>query len=134
MDPVAVKGKPEPVSVWRAVSARSRFGVDVDIAPKTPFIGRDYDLGLLKMTYQRVMRESSIQLVTVVGEPGVGKSRLISELFSFIDEQDELVYWRQGRSLPTARASRSGRWARSSRPRPASSSQTAPRLPQTSFG
>jgi tetratricopeptide (TPR) repeat protein len=100
LEAVTVKGKPEPVPVWRAMSARSRFGVDVDIAPKTPFIGRDYDLGLLKMTYQRVVREASIQLVTVVGEPGVGKSRLLAEFSSFIDDQDHLVYWRQGRSLP----------------------------------
>ena len=36
LDPVTVKGKPEPIPVWRAVSARSRFGVDVDI-PQDPF-------------------------------------------------------------------------------------------------
>jgi class 3 adenylate cyclase len=60
LESVTVKGKPDPIGVWRAVSARSRFGVDVDMVPRTPFIGRDYDLGLLKMTYQRVQRESSI--------------------------------------------------------------------------
>jgi hypothetical protein len=43
LDPVTVKDKPEPIPVWRVVSSRSRFGVDVDMAPKTPFIGRDYD-------------------------------------------------------------------------------------------
>ena len=100
LDPVTVKGKPEPIAVWRAVSARSRFGVDVDMAPKTPFIGRDFDLGALKNAYQRTVRESSVQLVTITGEPGVGKTRLLSEFSSFIDDHDELVYWRQGRSLP----------------------------------
>ncbi|MFN2488509.1 MAG: AAA family ATPase [Actinomycetota bacterium] len=100
LDPVTLKGKPEPIPVWRAVSARSRFGVDVDMAPKTPFIGRDFDLGALKNAYQRTLREASVQLVTVVGEPGVGKTRLLGEFSSFIDDQDELVYWRQGRSLP----------------------------------
>ncbi|MGI8514611.1 MAG: adenylate/guanylate cyclase domain-containing protein, partial [Acidimicrobiia bacterium] len=100
LDPVTVKGKPEPIPVWRAVSARSRFGVDVDMAPKTPFIGRDFDLAALKNAYQRSLRESSVQLVTITGEPGVGKTRLLAEFSSFIDEQDELVYWRQGRSLP----------------------------------
>ncbi|MBA2311868.1 MAG: AAA family ATPase [Actinobacteria bacterium] len=100
LDPVTLKGKPEPIPVWRAVSARSRFGVDVDITPKTPFIGRAIDLTILKTTYQRTLRESSLQLVTVVGEPGVGKTRLLAEFSSFIDDQDDLVYWRQGRSLP----------------------------------
>ena len=100
LEPVVVKGKPEPVAVWRARSARSRFGIDANLAPKTPFIGRDYELTTLKMTYGRAVRESSLQLVTIVGEPGVGKSRLLSEFSSFIDDQEELIFWRQGRSLP----------------------------------
>ena len=87
LDPVAVKGKPEPIPVWRAVSARSRFGVDVDMAPKTPFIGRDFDLAALKNAHQRTLREASAQLVTITGEPGVGKTRLLSELSSFIDRR-----------------------------------------------
>jgi class 3 adenylate cyclase/tetratricopeptide (TPR) repeat protein len=100
LQPVSVKGKPEPVAVWQALSAKSRFGVDADIAPKTPFIGRDYELDALKGSFKRALRGSTIQLVTVVGEPGVGKSRLLSEFSSYIDEQQELVFWRQGRSLP----------------------------------
>jgi class 3 adenylate cyclase/tetratricopeptide (TPR) repeat protein len=100
LEPETVKGKPDAVTVWRAVSAKSRFGVDADMAAKTPFIGRDYELDLLKGSFRRALRESSIQLVTVVGEPGVGKSRLLTEFFSFIDDQEELIFWRQGRSLP----------------------------------
>ncbi len=100
MEPVSVKGKPEPLLVWRAVSARSRFGVDVETRYRTPFIGRDFDLATLKTAYQRTLRESSLQMVTVVGEPGVGKSRLLGEFASYVDEQSELVTWRQGRSLP----------------------------------
>ena len=38
--------------------------------------------------------------MTIVGEPGVGKSRLCAELFEHIDERPELVSWRQGRCLP----------------------------------
>ena len=100
LEPVIVKGKPEPIPIWRVITARSRFGGDVDMAPKTPFIGRDFDLAALKNAYPRTLRESSVQLVTITGEPGVGKTRLLAEFSSFIDEQDELVYWRQGRSLP----------------------------------
>ncbi|MFN2490545.1 MAG: AAA family ATPase [Actinomycetota bacterium] len=100
MDAVTVKGKPDPVPVWRALSARGRYGVDAQVRYATPFIGRDLDLTLLKTTYQRTVRESSVQLVTVVGEPGVGKSRLLAEFSDYIDEQPELIKWRQGRSLP----------------------------------
>jgi class 3 adenylate cyclase/tetratricopeptide (TPR) repeat protein len=100
MEPVSVKGKPGPVQVWRAVSARSRFGVDLETNHTTPFIGRDLDLTTLKTSYQRALRESSLQLVTIVGEPGVGKSRLLAEFASYLDEQEEIVLWRQGRSLP----------------------------------
>jgi AAA ATPase domain len=88
LEPVTVKGKPDPVTTWRAVSAKSRSGIDVDAAPKNPFIGRHYELDLLKGCFKR-MRESSIQLVTIMGEPGVGKSRLLSEISSFVDEQEE---------------------------------------------
>ena len=41
-----------------------------------------------------------VQLVTLVGEPGVGKSRLCAELFRHVDERPELISWRQGRCLP----------------------------------
>ena len=100
LEAVVVKGKPDAIPLWLAVSARSRFGVDVAMAPATPFIGRDFELDLLSGTFRRSLRESSVQLVTIAGEPGVGKTRLLSELSSFVDDQPELVYWRQGRSLP----------------------------------
>jgi class 3 adenylate cyclase/tetratricopeptide (TPR) repeat protein len=98
--PVTLKGKSDEVRLWIAREARSRFGVDVEQGRPTPFVGRDDELSLLEQTFRRAVRESSVQLVTLVGEPGVGKSRLLGELFRFVDDQPELVYWRQGRSLP----------------------------------
>ena len=44
LDPVTVKGKAEPLPLWRAVAARSRFGVDVEQSVRAPLIGRDDDL------------------------------------------------------------------------------------------
>ena len=41
-----------------------------------------------------------MQLVTVVGEPGIGKSRLVTELRTALDERPDLVTWRHGRCLP----------------------------------
>ncbi len=99
MDAADLKGKAEPIPVWRALEARSRYIVEVD-KPTNPFIGRDAELELLKQAYRRMIRESSVQLVTVTGEPGVGKSRLIGEFFTWADGQPELFFWRHGRCLP----------------------------------
>ena len=100
LDPVQVKGKAQPLALWRALRPRARFGVDADGGSRTPFIGREHDLRLLTDTFERVVSERSVQLVTVVGEPGVGKTRILAELGRFVDERTELVSWRQGRCLP----------------------------------
>ncbi|MDQ3661894.1 MAG: AAA family ATPase [Actinomycetota bacterium] len=100
LEAVAVKGKPDPIPIWRPLSARGRFGIDVELPRRTPFVGREFDLGSVRHAFGRTLRERSLQLVTISGEPGVGKSRLLSEFFSFVDDQDELVYWAQGRCLP----------------------------------
>ena len=98
--PVAAKGKQEPIPVWRATTARSRFGVDTELRADTLFVGRDSELALLGETFSRALHDPSTQLLTVVGEPGVGKSRLVWELREEIDRRQELVRWRQGRCLP----------------------------------
>src|SRR4029453_7665290 len=98
--PVDAKGKAEPVPVWEVVQARSRYGADVTHKPGTPLVGRERELGLLVSTLARAQHERSPQLVTLVGVPGIGKSRLVYELFAEIDRRPELVYWRQGRCLP----------------------------------
>ena len=101
LEPIAAKGKAEPVPVWRAVAAVGRFGTDFTRTHKTPLVGRDVERRLLEGLFERAVRDRSCQLVTIVGEPGVGKSRMVAELFTFIDqERTELITWRQGRCLP----------------------------------
>ncbi|HEX6331123.1 MAG TPA: AAA family ATPase [Actinomycetota bacterium] len=99
-EPVLVKGKTEPQIVWLAVAPRSRFGFDVRIGSTSPFIGRKDQLGQLRFVFQRAVAESTVQLVTITGEAGIGKSRLIQELSDIAEEWPNLVRWRQGRSLP----------------------------------
>jgi class 3 adenylate cyclase len=98
--PVEAKGKSQPVPVWEVIQARSRYGADVTYRPRTPLVGRERELGLLHNTLARVEHERSPQLVTLVGVPGIGKSRLVHELFTETDSRPELIYWRQGRCLP----------------------------------
>jgi class 3 adenylate cyclase/tetratricopeptide (TPR) repeat protein len=100
LDAVAVRGKSDPVPVWRAGPARARLGVDVIRSLTTPLVGRRIDLGLLVGSFEKAVAERTVQLVTVVGEPGVGKSRLVAELGARLDTSGELVTWRQGRCLP----------------------------------
>jgi len=96
---VEAKGKAEPVAVWEAVDARARVGVELG-GPATPLVGRERERDLLVSTFDRVRRESSTQLVTVVGVPGIGKSRLVAELYAELEREAELTNWRRGRSLP----------------------------------
>lgn len=100
LDTVGVKGKSEPLQVWRPLAPRARFGSDVTRTHTTPLVGRELEKPLLIGTFERAASQQSCQLVTVVGEPGVGKSRLCTELFEHIEQRPGLVRWRQGRCLP----------------------------------
>ena len=83
LEPVAAKGKVDPIRVWRAVHTRSRVG-QPETATQTPFVGREHERTLLLESFLRAERESSVQLVTVVGEPGIGKSRLVTDRKSVV--------------------------------------------------
>jgi class 3 adenylate cyclase/tetratricopeptide (TPR) repeat protein len=100
-DPHAIeaKGKAEPVVVREALAARAR--VSVERVGGAALVGRDQELTLLREILARAVREREAQLVTLVGVPGIGKSRLVYELFQTIAEGSfGLVFWRHGRSLP----------------------------------
>ena len=99
-EPVEAKGKSQPVPAWEALRARARFGLDVEQRSRTRLIGREQELELLTRALERVRKDLSPQLVTLVGVPGIGKSRLIAELFQVVDADPDLILWRQGRSLP----------------------------------
>jgi class 3 adenylate cyclase/tetratricopeptide (TPR) repeat protein len=99
-EPVEAKGKVEPIAVWKAIEAWARLGVDVLRTARTALVGRASELDALKATLARARGQRQPQLVTLVGVPGIGKSRLVYELLQVVEADPELVYWRQGRSLP----------------------------------
>ncbi len=99
-EPVIAKGKNRPVVAWEALEARARLGVDVVQRPTTPLVGRGEEIGLVLDAFRRCRAESAVQLVTIVGVPGIGKSRLVWELLQAVERDPEFVTWRQGRSLP----------------------------------
>ncbi|HET7515642.1 MAG TPA: adenylate/guanylate cyclase domain-containing protein [Gaiella sp.] len=98
--PVQAKGKAQPVPVWEAIEPRARLGVDLGGAAGAALVGRDGELDVLVDALGRSRRDRSTQLVTLVGVPGIGKSRLVVELGRVVDADEELVTWRQGRCLP----------------------------------
>jgi class 3 adenylate cyclase/tetratricopeptide (TPR) repeat protein len=94
-----VKGKTEPVEAWKAVrviAGRKGTGRADGIVP--PFVGRAHELRLLKDLLEATGQEGRVRLVSIVGQGGIGKSRLIEELLHHTDGLAEDVYWHQGRS------------------------------------
>jgi len=79
LEPVAVKGKREVIPIWRAERPRTRPDELPEPGRQTAFVGRGHELELLRRTYGRAIDEAIPQLVTIVGEPGVGKTRLLVE-------------------------------------------------------
>ncbi|MDP9270684.1 MAG: AAA family ATPase [Chloroflexota bacterium] len=95
----ALKGKAAPVPAYRAlrvVARRGGAGRSEQLEP--PFVGRDPELRLLKDFYHGTARERGIRLVSVVGQGGIGKSRLAWEFQKYLDGISEPVFWQQGRS------------------------------------
>jgi class 3 adenylate cyclase/tetratricopeptide (TPR) repeat protein len=99
-EPVQAKGKEQPLTAWLAVVPRARFGVDVFQTSRAPLVGREREVELLAAALSRAREERETQLVTIVGVPGIGKSRLVYELSRIVRDDPELIVWRQGRSLP----------------------------------
>jgi class 3 adenylate cyclase/tetratricopeptide (TPR) repeat protein len=98
--PVSAKGKAEPIPAWLALTPRANLGVEVDQASRAGLVGREREVALLQAALVRARDEQSVQLVTLVGVPGIGKSRLVWELAQLVDAKPELTTWRQGRCLP----------------------------------
>jgi DNA-binding SARP family transcriptional activator len=95
---LALAGRGKPMSVWSALEPRNRTGMDGLAAGPVPLIGRDRELGLLLEAFRRARDGRRPQLVTLLGPPGIGKSRLVAELGRAL--ADDPVTWRQGRSSP----------------------------------
>jgi len=75
-----VKGKTAPLAVWEAVAPLPQRQ---ETRRRTaPLLGRHLELSLLRQLYERTARERTVHLVTLLGQPGIGKSRLVHELLA----------------------------------------------------
>ncbi len=99
LEPLALKGKAEPVPAWQAVCVTAAQPLR-RVGAETPLVGRADKLDLLRSVYDQVERERRPHLVTVIGQAGVGKSRLRHELERWLAERHPPPTFREGRCLP----------------------------------
>jgi class 3 adenylate cyclase/tetratricopeptide (TPR) repeat protein len=91
-----LKGKADSVRAWRLI------GVVPDAAGvarrlDAPIVGREREIGELRSEFDRVATERTCRLVTVLGEAGVGKSRLTGEFVAGLADHATII---RGRCLP----------------------------------
>jgi hypothetical protein len=97
---IEAKGKPDGVRcclLLRTLSLMRPRGIR---GRATPFVGRGSELAVLQATYERVVEQAEPHLVTLIGDAGVGKTRLVRELWAWIGSQDPQPLRRTGRCLP----------------------------------
>lgn len=94
------KGKAAPVAVYRVLAPKSRTGIEGLRVSAGPLVGRVAESEALRAAFEQVAQAGAPHLLTLLGEPGIGKSRLIAELARHLDRAPDLVVWRQGRCLP----------------------------------
>jgi class 3 adenylate cyclase len=96
VEPILAKGKEAPMPAWLARAATSA-PADRQVSA-APFIGRDIELELLERTWARTSGELLPQLVTLVGAPGIGKTRLTMEFAARVESAGGRTF--RGRPLP----------------------------------
>jgi class 3 adenylate cyclase len=96
----ALKGKAEPVPLWRAKSVMaSRRGEGRATGLEAPFVGREGELRLVKDLFHATSDERRARLVSIVGIASIGKTRLSWELEKYLDGLVDDVFWHRGRCL-----------------------------------
>jgi class 3 adenylate cyclase/tetratricopeptide (TPR) repeat protein len=100
LEPIPLKGRTEPTPVWLVDGAISRTGLDLATDFATRFVGRECELAQLQDSLEAAIDEHCAKVVLVTGEPGIGKSRLVTQFAHLLDELPRKVTWRQGRCLP----------------------------------
>jgi class 3 adenylate cyclase/tetratricopeptide (TPR) repeat protein len=97
--PVSVKGKSRPLARWRALHPVGRLGNTGIGGSPSPLVGRDSEVAFITSLLRRVIDTHTPQVALIIGDPGIGKSRLVRELFTVVDTSRELITWRYGRCV-----------------------------------
>jgi class 3 adenylate cyclase/tetratricopeptide (TPR) repeat protein len=95
-----VKGREAPVHAWIALRVvAGAGGMRRSVGLEAPLVGRDRELRTIVEAFEATERDGRAQMVTVVGDAGSGKSRLLWEFFKYIDGIERVTLWHQGRCL-----------------------------------
>jgi ABC-type oligopeptide transport system substrate-binding subunit/class 3 adenylate cyclase len=106
-EPIQVKGKVRPVQTYvvqRAKPRAFRMSTRGVAGIETRMVGRDAELLMLQNMFRDATEDAEVQVVTVVGDAGVGKSRLLYEFEKWIELLPEQVWRFEGRATPEAEA------------------------------
>ena len=87
LEPLDLKGKAQPIPAWEALGIADPAARSRSRPTAAPLVGRQEELALLLSLFERARKESRPYLVTVFGQAGVGKSRLLSELATALAER-----------------------------------------------
>ncbi len=101
LEPIQAKGFPEPVPVYRVLRAKPRAfyrGMRLVEGVETRMIGRQAELETLKDAYFSVVEDVELQIATLIGEAGLGKSRLLFEFENWVDLQPANIRLYRGRA------------------------------------
>jgi DNA-binding NtrC family response regulator/predicted ATPase/class 3 adenylate cyclase/predicted negative regulator of RcsB-dependent stress response len=103
LEKVRAKGKSESIKVYEVIRTRgTRTRIDIQVERGlTPFTGREKELGVLKDCLSET-KEGRGQIVFIVGEPGVGKSRLLLEFRKSLSVEN--ISWLEGRCTSFGRS------------------------------
>jgi class 3 adenylate cyclase len=117
LGPLAVKGKSEAIPALELLGSEpaAHVGQPERGVPglRAPMVGRDHELDVLRSLYSRLAASGRAQLVTIYGDPGIGKSRLTNEFLVWAREQSRAPTVLQGRCLPYGEGSTRSRRRRS---------------------
>jgi class 3 adenylate cyclase/tetratricopeptide (TPR) repeat protein len=95
-----LKGKADAVHLWRALRViANRRGAGRFSGLEPPFVGRDAELRLVKELFHATADEGAARVVSVIGIPGIGKSRLAWEFDKYTDGLIDDIWWHTGRCL-----------------------------------
>ncbi|MCL4868503.1 MAG: tetratricopeptide repeat protein [Anaerolineae bacterium] len=100
-DLLAVKGKSEPLRVYVVLRVRPRafrVGTRGVEGIETQMIGRERELQQIQDALYHTIQEKQLHLLTIVGEAGIGKSRLLYEFEKWLDPLPETVLYFKGRA------------------------------------
>jgi predicted ATPase/class 3 adenylate cyclase len=103
LEPLTAKGFVEPIQVYQVLRARPhafRLSTRRVAGIETRMVGREAELLMLQNMFRDAAEEAEVQVVTVVGDAGVGKKRLLHEFEKWVELLPEQVWYFKGRATP----------------------------------